>query len=103
LYFSDEGAVERAMHDAPPEQRTQLALIGFGYWHLRPPLGVVAVAAGLKKALGSPYDPLGGWIAAELAIPLGTDLAATAQVGALAAILAIALIAEGFRPAAAEL
>ena len=28
---------------------------------------VVALAAGLKKAIGDPYDPLGGWIAVGLA------------------------------------
>jgi low temperature requirement protein LtrA len=138
LYFSDEGAVERAMHDATPERRPQLALIGFGYWHYGLLLGIVAVAAGLKKAIGNPYDPLDGWIAVELAmgaalyvaceigfrrtlgiarshvrlgasavalatIPLGTELAATAQVGALAAIVAVALIVEGSRSAPAAI
>jgi hypothetical protein len=94
------------------------------------------VAAGLKKAIGDPYDPLDTWIATELAagtalfigcevgfrrtlgirrsgirlgaaiatlatIPLGTEVAATAQVGALAAIVAVALAAEGSGPARA--
>ena len=31
----------------------------FGYWHYGLLLGVVAVAAGLKKAVGHPYDQLG--------------------------------------------
>jgi low temperature requirement protein LtrA len=131
LYFSDEGAVERAMVDAPAERRPGLALTAFGYWHYGLLLAIVAVAAGLKKAVGDPYDPLDGWIATELAIgtalfvacevgfrrtlgigrsgirlaaaaaalatiPLGTELAATAQVGALAAIVTVALAAEGF-------
>jgi low temperature requirement protein LtrA len=66
-YFSHEEDVERAMHDAPPETRPQLALVGFGYWHYGILLGVVAVAAGLKKAVGDPYGELDGWIAVGLA------------------------------------
>ena len=120
VYFSDEEAVERAMHDAPPEQRPQLALSGFGYWHYGLLLGIVAVAAGLKKAIGHPYDPLDAWIAAGLGggaalfllchagfrrtlgiarshvriaaavaaiatVLVGTEVAATAQIGTLAA------------------
>ena len=130
LYFSDEDAVERSMLDAPPERRPRLALTAFGYWHYGLLLGIVAVAAGLKKAVGDPYEPLDAWIAAELAggtalfvacevgfrrtlglgrskvrlvagaaalatIPLGTELAATAQVAALASIVAVALVVEG--------
>ena len=132
VYFSDEGAVERAMVDAPRERRPQLALIAFGYWHYGLLLAIVAVAAGLKKAVADPDDPLGGLIAVELAagvalflacevgfrrtlgigrsgarlaaaavalttIPLGTELDATAQIAALAAIVALALIVEGWR------
>ena len=79
LYFSDESQVERAMHDAPPERRAQLALVAFGYWHFGLILGVVALAAGLKKAIGHPFDPLDGWIALELG--LGTALFVLADVG----------------------
>jgi low temperature requirement protein LtrA len=134
LYFSDEGAVEQAMVDAPAERRPHLALAAFGYWHYGLLLAIVVAAAGLKKAVGDPYDPLDAWVATELAagtalfigcevgfrrtlgigrsvirlaagvaalatIPLGTEVAATAQVGALAAIVAIALAAEGSGPA----
>jgi low temperature requirement protein LtrA len=133
-YFSDEEAVEPAMLAASPERRAQLALWGFGYWHYGLILGVVGVAAGLKKAIGDPYDPLDAWIALELAagaalfiacdagfrrtlgvarsalrlvaaaaslltIPVGTELSAAAQVGALAAIMAAALVAEASRRA----
>jgi low temperature requirement protein LtrA len=122
-YFLHEGEVERAMADAPPPRRNDLALVAFGYWHYGLLLGIVSVAAGLKKAVGAPYAPLAVWIASELAsgvalflachigfrrtlgirrggsrlaaalvslltIPLGTEIAATAQVGALAAIVA---------------
>ena len=42
-------------------------------------LGVVALAAGLKKAIGDPYDPLGGWIAVGLAA--GAALFILCEVG----------------------
>ena len=130
VYFSDEGVVERAMLEAPAKRRPQLALVAFGYWHYGLLLGIVAVAAGLKKAVGDPYDPLGALSAIELAagtalflacevgfrrtlgigrsgariaaaalalttIPLGMELDAKAQIGALAAIIALALAVEG--------
>jgi low temperature requirement protein LtrA len=128
VYFGDEEAVERALHDAPPERRPALALTGFGYWHYGILLGVVAVAAGLKKAIGDPYNPLDGWIAVGLAagtalfilcdvgfrrtfgiagnqtrlvaaaaslttVPLGTQLGAAVQVGAIAILVTAALAA----------
>ena len=79
VYFSDEGAVERAMLAAPAKQRPQLALLAFGYWHYGLLLGIIAIAAGLKKAVGDPYDPLGFFSAAELAI--GTALFLACEVG----------------------
>jgi low temperature requirement protein LtrA len=139
IYFSDEEGVEQAMHATPPERRPWLALIGFGYWHYGIILGIIAVAAGLEKAIEHPYDSSDAWIAAILAagvaafvvcevgfrwtfgiarsqirlaaagavlttIPLGTEFGGLAQVGALTAIMAAALAAEGsvaqrsFRP-----
>jgi low temperature requirement protein LtrA len=79
VYFSDEESIETRFAEAPPERRPQLALTGFGYWHYGILLGVVAVAAGLKKALGDPYEPLGGWIAVGLAG--GTALFVVCDVG----------------------
>jgi low temperature requirement protein LtrA len=79
MYFSDEGAIERAMHTAPRERRPHLALVGFGYWHYGLLLGVVALAAGLKKAIGDPYEPLDTWIAGELAF--GAALFIACDVG----------------------
>ena len=67
VYFSDEDAVEQAFHDASPARQPQLALNGFGYWHYGILLGVVALAAGVKKSIGNPYDPLAGWAAIGLA------------------------------------
>jgi low temperature requirement protein LtrA len=125
-YFIDESQVERALTEAPPRRRNDLALVAFGYWHYGLLLGIVLVAAGLKKSVGAPYDPLEVWVASEVAsgvalflacdvgfrrtlgiarggsrlaaalvslltIPLGTEVAAAAQVGALAAIVAGAL------------
>ena len=68
LYFRHEEAVERAMQKAEPSRRARFALVAFGYWHYGLLLGVVAVAAGLKKAIGDPYDPLTGWIGVELGV-----------------------------------
>jgi low temperature requirement protein LtrA len=79
LYFRDEAAVEHAMKAASDSRRARLALIGFGYWHFGLLLGVVAVAAGLKKAIGDPYEPLAGWIGTELG--LGVALFTACTVG----------------------
>ena len=79
VYFSDETAVEEAFHDAPPERRPQLALNAFGYWHYGLLLAVIAVAAGLKKAIGHPFDPLEDWIAVALAA--GTALYVACDAG----------------------
>jgi low temperature requirement protein LtrA len=137
VYFSDETAVEEGFHAAPADRRAQLALTAFGYWHYGILLAVIAIAAGLKKAVGHPYDPLEDWIAIGLGlgtalyllcdlgfrrtfgIPgnrwragaavasaatafLGTAVAGVAQVGALAAILALALLAGGTKREPAE-
>ena len=77
LYFRDEDGVERAMKDASPTRRARLALTAFGYWHYGLVLGVVGVAAGLKKAVGDPYDPLDGWIGSELAVGVALFTACT--------------------------
>jgi low temperature requirement protein LtrA len=74
-YFSDERDVEQAMQEAPPRRRNDLALVAFGYWHYGLLLGIVSVAAGLKKAVGAPYDPLDDWIASELASGVALFLA----------------------------
>ena len=67
VYFSDEETVERAMSAASPERRPQLALVGFGYWHYGIILAIVAVAAGLEKAIEHPYDPSDAWAAVAVA------------------------------------
>ena len=79
IYFSDENAVEDAFHDAPPERRPPLALQAFGYWHYGLLLAVIAVAAGLKKAIGHPYDGLDEWVA--IALGAGTALYVACDAG----------------------
>ncbi len=68
VYFSDEESIERAMNATSPERRPHLALVGFGYWHYGIILAIIAVAAGLEKAIEHPYDPSDGWIAVGLAL-----------------------------------
>jgi low temperature requirement protein LtrA len=79
VYFSDENAVETAFDEAPAERRPQLALRAFGYWHYGLLLAVIAVAAGLKKAIGHPYDALDEWVA--IALAAGTSLYLACDAG----------------------
>ena len=130
VYFSDEEDVERAFEAAAAEQRPELALRGFGYWHY----GILPRHRGRRRRAEegdrtSPYEPLAGWIALGLAvgtalfiasdvgfrrtfgialnrvrlvgaavvlatIPLGTELGAAAQVGAIAALVVAMLAVE---------
>jgi low temperature requirement protein LtrA len=114
LYFSDEDAAEHAMVAAKPERRPHLALVAFGYWHYGLLLGVIALAAGLKKAVGDPYDPLSTWIAAELAV--GVALFIACDVGfrsalgirrsgtrIVAALVALATIPIGLQVATVQI
>jgi low temperature requirement protein LtrA len=137
VYFSDEEAVEAAMNATSPERRPRLGLVGFGYWHYGIILAIVAVAAGLERALEHPWDLSDAWTAVVLAagvaafvacevgfrrtfgitrsrlrlvtalavlatIPLGTGIGALAQIGALTAIMAAALTAEGWWEAVSD-
>ena len=79
MYFSDEDAVEHSLSAAPEKARPQLALTAFGYWHYGLLLAVVAVAAGLKKAIGDPHGSLDELIAIELAA--GAALFVACDVG----------------------
>ena len=75
VYFSDEESIEDAMSAADPDRRPRLALVGFGYWHYGIILGIVAVAAGLEKAIEHPYDPSDGWSAVALAVGVAAFVA----------------------------
>jgi low temperature requirement protein LtrA len=131
-YFGadDDAQAERALTDAPAARRPWIALEGFGCAHYALLLGIVLVAAGLKKATGHPYDALtfaqaitlGGGVAVFLAadvwfrrilalgrsvhravaavvalatVPLGSEIAAVAQLAVLVVVLAAALVGEG--------
>lgn len=51
-YFSDDTAAEHAFADTPPQRRAMVAIYAFGYAHLVLLLGIVVIAAGVKKAIG---------------------------------------------------
>ena len=65
------------MERAEPSRRARIAVLGFGYWHYGLLLAVVAVAAGLKKAVGHPYDELDTWVGVELAVGVALFTAST--------------------------
>ena len=79
MYFGHERDVEHALQEASQELRARLALYAFGYWHYGLLLAIVAVAAGLKKALGAPYEQLETVFALELAA--GVALFAACDAG----------------------
>lgn len=63
----DDVRAEHALEHAPFARRPTLALHAFGYWHLPILFGILAIAAGLKKATGLPNAPLDISAALELA------------------------------------
>lgn len=112
-YFTgNDAAAERAMSAAPMQMRPKMAIDAFGYWRLPILLGIIAIAAALKKATGHAFDPL----PEAQAIALGggaflfllgealfrRTLAIGGQSGrAIAAVLALATIPIGSQVAAA--
>jgi low temperature requirement protein LtrA len=65
-YFSDEEEVGRIMREADHVERGRMALQGFSYAHYVLLLGIVLIAAALKKATGHPFDPASSAAAIEL-------------------------------------
>jgi low temperature requirement protein LtrA len=58
-YFGgDDSRAEEALAAVPEDRRAAVAVRAFGYWHLPILLGIVALAAGLKDAIGHAHDPL---------------------------------------------
>jgi low temperature requirement protein LtrA len=58
-YFGgDDSRAERALAAVPEDRRAAVAVRAFGYWHLPILLGIIALAAGLKDAIGHAFDPL---------------------------------------------
>ena len=61
-YFGEEKPIVHALASAPDAVRPRLGL-KFSYYHGFMLLGVILVAAGLKKAIEHPLDPLEGFMA----------------------------------------
>ncbi|MGV9778688.1 low temperature requirement protein A [Streptosporangium sp. NPDC003464] len=80
IYFGgdDEPRAEHALAGAEPVRRTRLILGAYFYAHIPILLGVVAVAAGVKKLIGHPVDPLKPSAAVTLAVGVALFLAGNA-------------------------
>ncbi|HWD48201.1 MAG TPA: low temperature requirement protein A, partial [Actinomycetota bacterium] len=107
-YFGgdDDTRAEQALAAVPDVRRGWVAIQAFGYWHLLMLLGVIAMAAGLKDAIGHAFDPLDPAHALLLAGGVATFLAGDlgfrhvlalgpARHRAAAAVLALATIPVG--------
>ena len=137
-YFGgDESRAEPALARALRERVPHAAVDAFGYWHLPILLGVVAIAAGERRAIGHSFQTLpfaqalalaGGLSAflagdvlfrrtlrmgsgaaraaaaalAPIAIVVGTEGSAFAELASLVALLAVALGVEGWAALARE-
>jgi low temperature requirement protein LtrA len=66
-FAGDEERAERSLAGMERIRRAQAALNGFGYWHLPLLLGIVAIAAAERSALGRPFDESDWRVAALLA------------------------------------
>ncbi|GAA3440977.1 low temperature requirement protein A [Planomonospora venezuelensis] len=80
VYFGgdDETRAEHALAGSEPVRRTRLVLGAYFYAHIPMLLGIVAVAAGVKKAIGHPVDPLKLSAAVTLAAGVTLFLAGSA-------------------------
>jgi low temperature requirement protein LtrA len=111
-YFGgDDSRAERALAAVPEDQRAAVAVRAFGYWHLPILLGVIVLAAGLKHAIGHPFDRLDAahalLLAGGAAVFLAGDVGfrRTLRLGpgrlrAAAAVLALATIPVGLNASA---
>jgi len=106
-YFGgDDTRAEQALATVPDDRRGWVAFQAFGWWHLLMLLGIIALAAGLKDAIGHAFDPLdlahalllsGGvalFLAADVLFRRTLDLG-PGRVRATAAALALATIPLG--------
>ena len=85
-YFGgDDVKAEDALRDTPPDRRPWVALCAYGYAHLVLLSGVVALAAGIKKAIGHAFEhatPLAAWyLASGIALFLLGDVLFRATLG----------------------
>jgi low temperature requirement protein LtrA len=132
-YFGgDDTRAERAMEEAAPGRRPQLAIDAFGYAHWLMLLGIIAIAAALKMVIGHADETealapalflscgLAAFLAGDVifrlvlrigtgrpravaavlalaAIPLGTEVAGAAQIGAVVLVLGATIAYERTR------
>jgi low temperature requirement protein LtrA len=107
----DEDA-ERALREAPPAARPRMALSGYGLPHIAILLGIVAIAAAEKHAIGHASRALPAaealYLAGGLAVFLAGDLVfrralgiAAPRVRVAAAVLALATVPLGLEVSAA--
>jgi low temperature requirement protein LtrA len=107
-YFGGDSdtRAERAMEEAAPARRPQLAIDGFGYAHWLMLLGIIAVAAALKTVIGHADETVGLaqalFLSCGLAVFLLGDVLfriflglGTGRFRAAAAMLALAAVPLG--------
>jgi low temperature requirement protein LtrA len=111
-YFGgDDLRAERALAAVPDDRRGWVAVQAFGYCHLLMLLGIIALAAGLKDAIGHAFDPLDlahAWLlAGGVAVFLAGDILFRRTLGigparhrATAAALALATVPVGLAASA---
>jgi low temperature requirement protein LtrA len=59
VYFGgDEQRAEEALAAVPVERRARVAMAAYGYAHYPILLGIVVLAAGVKKSIGHAFEPL---------------------------------------------
>jgi low temperature requirement protein LtrA len=59
VYFGgDDSRAEEALDRVAPERRARVAMVAYGYAHYPILLGVVVLAAGVKKSVGHAFEPL---------------------------------------------
>jgi low temperature requirement protein LtrA len=111
-YFAgDEEGAERALAAAPPDRRLRLANNAYFYAFIPMLVGVIVIAAGVKKSIGHVGDPLDAGpalaLAGGVALYLAGDVAFRRVLGirpvghrAAAALVALATLPLGVRLAA---
>ena len=111
-YFGgDDLRAERALAAVPDDRRGWVAVQAFGYCHLLMLLGIIALAAGLKDAIGHAFEPLDlahAWLlAGGVAVFLAGDILFRRTLGigparhrAIAAALALATVPVGLAASA---
>jgi low temperature requirement protein LtrA len=111
FFGGDDRRAEQALAAVPDDRRGWVAVQAFGYCHLLMLLGIIALAAGLKDAIGHAFEPLDLAHALLLAGGVAAFLAGdilfrhTLRIGpsrhrAAAAVLALATVPVGLAASA---